>query len=317
MILRIYATIGLLLFGVMGISGCNSNSTSTANTTQQQTPEVAQTVTETTVNPINITVSIQPQKYFVEKIGGKNVRVNVMIPPGIDLHSYEPKPQQLQALNDAEAYITVGVAFENAWMDRIKSANQQMLIVDSGKGIKRIPMVEHGHEEAGHNHAEETLDPHIWLSPKLVKIQAQNIYDGLVKLDPSRQPEYQVNLNNFIAEIDQLDQKIQQNLASIKDRKFMVFHPAWGYFAQDYNLEQEPIEVGGQEPSAAELAELISEAKQENIKVIFAQPELSTRSAETIAQEIGGEVVLISDLDADWSTNLLKASETISKTLNP
>lgn len=315
MILRVYATIGLLL-ALTGMSGCDSGSTSTANTPPQQTSEAIQTVTETANNILDITVSIQPQKYFVEQIGGKNVRVNVMIPPGVDLHSYEPKPQQLQALSDADAYITVGVAFEKAWMARIKAANQQMLILDSGQGIERLPMVEHGHEE-GHNHAEETLDPHIWLSPKLVKVQAQNIYEGLVKLDPNRQKEYEANLNTFITELEQLDQKIQQNLASLNNRKFMVFHPAWGYFAQDYNLEQEPIEVGGQEPSAAELAELISEAKQENIKIIFAQPELSTRSAETISKEIGGEVVLISDLDENWSTNLLKASEKIAKTLKP
>ncbi|MFM6356418.1 MAG: metal ABC transporter solute-binding protein, Zn/Mn family, partial [Planktothrix sp.] len=164
---------------------------------------------------------------------------------------------------------------------------------------------------------EETLDPHIWLSPKLVKIQAQNIYNGLVKIDPQRQAEYQANLNQFITEIDQLDQQISQKLTPLKNRKFMVFHPAWGYFAKDYNLEQQAIEVGGQEPSAAELADLISEAKQENIKIIFTQPEFSPRSAETIAEEIGGKVVMISDLDENWSDNLLKVSETLSQNLNP
>lgn len=314
--LRVYTPMVVVLLGFSLISGCNTVSTPKNSAENNSLPAI-QTPTETPNSLVDLTVSIMPQKYFVEKIGGKNVRVNVMIPPGVDLHSYEPKPQQLQALNNAEAYITVGVAFETAWMDRIKAANQTMLIVDSTQGIERIPMVEHHHEEGESHGVEETLDPHIWLSPKLVKIQAQNIYNGLVKIDPQRQAEYQANLKQFITEIDQLDQQISQKLTPLKNRKFMVFHPAWGYFAQDYNLEQEPIEVGGQEPSAAELADLISEAKQENIKIIFTQPEFSPRSAETIAQEIGGKVVMISDLDENWSDNLLKVSETLSQNLNP
>lgn len=308
----VYTPMVVVLLGCCLISGCNTVSTPENTAENNSLP-----TTQTPNSVVDITVSIMPQKYFVEKIGGKNVRVNVMIPPGIDLHSYEPKPQQLQALNNAEAYITVGVAFESAWMDRIKAANQTMLIVDSSQGIERIPMLEHHHEDGETHGVEETLDPHIWLSPKLVEIQAQNIYNGLVKIDPQRQAEYQANLNQFITEIDQLDQQISQKLTPLKNRKFMVFHPAWGYFAQDYNLEQEPIEVGGQEPSAAELADLISQAKQENIKIIFTQPEFSPRSAETIAQEIGGQVVMISDLDENWSNNLLKVSETLSQNLNP
>lgn len=308
----VYTPMVVVLLGCCLISGCNTVSTPENTAENNSLP-----TTQTPNSVVDISVSIMPQKYFVEKIGGKNVRVNVMIPPGIDLHSYEPKPQQLQALNNAEAYITVGVAFESAWMDRIKAANQTMLIVDSSQGIERIPMLEHHHEDGETHGVEETLDPHIWLSPKLVKIQAQNIYNGLVKIDPQRQAEYQANLNQFITEIDQLDQQISQKLTPLKNRKFMVFHPAWGYFAQDYNLEQEPIEVGGQEPSAAELADLISQAKQENIKIIFTQPEFSPRSAETIAQEIGGQVVMISDLDENWSNNLLKVSETLSQNLNP
>ena len=314
--LRVYTPMVVVLLGFSLISGCNTVSTPKNSAENNSLPPI-QTPTETPNSLVDLTVSIMPQKYFVEKIGGKNVRVNVMIPPGVDLHSYEPKPQQLQALNNAEAYITVGVAFETAWMDRIKAANQTMLIIDSSQGIERIPMLEHHHEDGETHGVEETLDPHIWLSPKLVKIQAQNIYNGLVKIDPQRQAEYQANLNQFITEIDQLDQQISQKLTPLKNRKFMVFHPAWGYFAKDYNLEQQAIEVGGQEPSAAELADLISEAKQENIKIIFTQPEFSPRSAETIAQEIGGKVVMISDLDENWSDNLLKVSETLSQNLNP
>lgn len=265
---------------------------------------------------LDITVSIVPQEYFVEKIGGDRVAVNVIVEPGASPHTYEPKPKQLQNLSDAQAYITIGVSFEEAWMTRLKSVNQNMVIIDSGAGIERLPLSDHHHhEEEEHDHREETLDPHIWLSPKLVKIQAQNIYEGLVKIDPTGAAEYKMNLEKFLKEIDILDGEIRQKLGGIKNRKFMVFHPSWGYFAHDYNLEQIPVEVGGVEPSAAELGKLIAEAKEEGIKVVFAQPEFSTKSAQTIAKEIGGEVVLINTLAFNWSENLLQVSETFGEVL--
>jgi zinc transport system substrate-binding protein len=261
-----------------------------------------------------------PLEYFVKKIGGDRFSVNVMVQPGAEPATYEPKPQQMGALSKAEAYISIGVPFEKAWMSKIKAANSQMLIIDSAKGIQRMEMMthhHHGQEEHDHEHLEDgkTLDPHIWLSPQLVKVQAKNIYQGLIQLDPSNKEQYKQNLDQFRAEIDQLDQIIKQNLAGIKNRKFIVFHPAWGYFARDYNLEQVPIEVEGQEPSAAELAELIQEAREENIKIIFAQPEFNRKSAETIAQEIGGKVLLITPLAPNWSDNLLQVSQTFAEVL--
>ena len=311
-----------LLVGVGLLTGCRS---ATTNSTNQTT-----TTSEATSELLEITVSILPQEYFVTKIGGDRVKVNVMVEPGASPATYEPKPQQMKTLSEAEAYVSIGVPFEKAWMGKIQGANSQMLVIDSAEEIERIEMVDHHHhdeEEAEHahkdekaageehDHGAENLDPHIWLSPQLVKVQAQNIYRGLVQIDPENEAEYQANLEQFLTEIDQLDQQIKQNLAGIENRQFIVFHPSWGYFARDYDLEQVSIEVGGQEPSAAELGEIVKEAKEENIKVIFAQPEFSTQSAETIAQEIGGKVLLITPLAPDWSDNLLKVSQTFAEML--
>ncbi len=316
-----------LLVSLGILTGCSSPPT-------DSNPETQLSASETTSEPLDITVSILPQEYFVEKIGGDRVEVNIMVEPGASPATYEPKPQQMKALSEAEAYVSIGVPFEKAWMEKIKGANPQMLVIDSDQGIERMEMVahhhhdeDHGEEEAehahedekaageGHDHGEETLDPHIWLSPQLGKVQAENIYQGLVKIDPENEAEYQANLEQFLTEIDQLDQQIKQNLAGIENRQFIVFHPAWGYFARDYDLEQVSIEVGGQEPSAAELGEIVKEAQEENIKVIFAQPEFSTQSAETIAQEIGGKVLLITPLAPDWSNNLLQVSQTFAEVL--
>jgi zinc transport system substrate-binding protein len=268
--------------------------------------------------PLKVTVSILPQKYFVERIGGEHVDVNVMVQPGASPATYEPKPEQLTALGKADAYVSIGVPFEKAWLDRIASANPSMLMVDTTQGIERMPMglYRHHGEEEHQEDETENPDPHIWLSPTLVKTQAQTIYEALVELDPAHKDAYKANLDSFISDIGALDADIRETLRGVENRRFMVFHPSWGYFARDYGLEMIPIEVGGQEPSAAELAALIAKAQEEGIKVVFAQPEFSTRAAETIAQEIGGQVLLISPLAPDWLDNLRRVADTFAEVLS-
>lgn len=137
-----------------------------------------------------------------------------------------------------------------------------------------------------------------------------------MQLDAKHKQVYQANLERFVADIDTLDADIRKSLQGVKHRKFIVFHPSWGYFARDYTLEMIPIQVGGQEPSAAELGALITKAKQEGIKVVFAEPEFSTQSADTIAREIGGEVLLLNPLSPDWLNNLRTVANTFTKVLN-
>ena len=275
-----------------------------------------QTAASRDKDTLQITVSILPQKYFVERIGGEHVSVNVMVEPGASPATYEPKPEQLRALGQADAYISIGVPFEDAWLERMLGANPDMLVVDTTQGIEKAPMGARHRSGEGSEKTESqerTLDPHIWLSPRLVRIQAQTIHDALVGIDSKHKQDYQSNLDSFLADIDALDADIRGTLSGVENGKFIVFHPAWGYFADDYALEMIPIEVGGQEPSAAELAALITEAREEGIKVIFAQPEFSTRAAETVAQEIGGKVLLISPLAPDWLGNLRSVADTLAR----
>ena len=269
--------------------------------------------------PINITVSILPQKYLVERVGGSHVKVNAMVVEGASPHTYEPKPEQMRELANSAAYFIIGVEYENTWLDRIQDANPDMQIVDMSEGIERIPMVEHHHEgeeqEGDEEHEESGLDPHVWTSPRLVKLMANNILAALVKLDPDHQIDFEQNMQVLNADIDQLDESIKSTLEGSTDRSFIVFHPAWGYFAQDYNLRQIPIEVEGQEPSPQELVNIIDEAKEEHSKVVFAQPGISTKTADTIAQEINGEVVLINPLEENWLENLQKVAEAFASAL--
>ena len=268
---------------------------------------------------LQVTVSIVPQAYFVERIGGEHVAVQVMVEPGQSPHTYEPKPEQLVALSQSNVYFSIGVSFEDAWLERIAAASPGMLLVDTAAGIERryIEAHDHGDDDDDHeeDHEGENLDPHIWLSPRLVKIQARHMADALAELDPEHAQEYRDNLVAFEAEIDALDAEIRQQLAGLTSVKFLVFHPSWGYFADEYGLEQVAIEVGGQEPSAAELAQLITLAREEGIRVVFAQPEFSTRSAEVIAEEIDGRVLLINPLALDWAENLREVARTMAEVL--
>jgi len=267
---------------------------------------------------ILVTVSILPQKYFVERIGGERVEVNVMVGPGADPHTYEPKPDQMKALAGSKMYFTIGVDFEKAWLDRFQGANPDLKFVDTTAGLQLVPMPEHAYEgekDAADGHLEEELDTHTWTSPQMVKHQAEIISQSLAALDAENADEYQKNYQTFTAEITTLQAEIQETLQGVSTNKFLVFHPAWGYFAQEFGLEQVAVEAGGQEPSAQELADIINLAKAEHIKVVFAQPEISTRSAEIIANEIGGKVLLISPLAENWLENMAKVAQAFKDAL--
>jgi len=286
-------------------------------------PLLALVPTAAFADQLGVFVSILPQQYFVQQIGGDRVRVEVMVPPGADPHTYEPKPSQMVALAKTKIYFAVGVNFEQTWLQKFAATNPAMQIVHTDAGIAKIPMVGHSHAAANeatpaaghsqahsgapsskHDHDHGALDPHIWLSPPLVKIQAKHIRDALVQADPANAAIYQANFERFSSELDALDAELKTTFAGKEGLEFIVFHPAWGYFAQTYGLKQTPIELEGKEPKPAQLQEIITHAREHHIRVIFAQPQRSSRSAETIARAIGGKVVFADPLALDWAANL-------------
>ena len=265
---------------------------------------------------IQVAVSILPQVYFVEQIGGDLVDVLCMLPKGGMPHTYEPTAQQMKQLSQADMYVRTKVDFENAWWEKMMTANPNMLVVDSTEGVELIGAATHHHEEEGEDHEHHGRDPHVWLAPRLVKIQAENIYQGLIAVDPDHKDSYQAHKEHFLAELDNLDRKIQARLAHLRTRKFMIFHPAWSYFARDYDLEQIPIEVEGKEPSAKEMTALMKLAQKEQITVLFVQPQTSRRSVSTIAKQIGAKVEILDPLAANWKENILHVTKVLSETLS-
>ena len=195
-------------------------------------------------------------------------------------------------------YFYTGIEFEKAWLDKFKKSAPNTLFVDSSAGIERIAMQEHSHEEEQthdkhkhdkkHDHEDEHegLDPHVWLDPVLVKTQAKNIYEAMVEIDSQNSDFYKTNYEEFVKELDSLDENIKTILSPYKDKAFMVFHPSWGYFAKRYDLEQISIEIEGKEPKPNELVELIEEAKKHDIKIVFVAPQFSQKSAKTISKNI-------------------------------
>jgi zinc transport system substrate-binding protein len=257
---------------------------------------------------INVFVSIAPQKYFAQKIGGERVAISVLVPPGADPHTYEPKPAQMRALVKCDVYLAIGIDFEKAWLKKIASLNSRMLIVHTEEGISRIPMAgSHNHEEDKH-HQAGSPDPHIWLSPPLVKEQADHILSALVRIDPKNEKDYRANHAVFLREIELLDRELKDLFSKHREESFLVMHPSWGYFAQAYGLRMISVEIEGKEPKPAQLQKLIQEARKKGIRIIFAQPQFSPKSAEIISREIGGRVVLIDPLAEDWAENLRRAA---------
>ena len=260
---------------------------------------------------LHVTVSILPQRYLVTRIAGDAVTVNVMVGPGESPATYEPKPSQLKALAVADAYIRIGVPFEDAWWDRLQKVNPHMRVIDANNGVERLALDAHGHD---HGHAHN-LDPHTWLSPRIVKKQTETICEALCALAPDRADQFRANAAVLQADIDTLDQELTAQFAGLKGARFLVFHPSWAYFARDYGLEQIPVEVGGQEPSASELADLLSEAHKLGVRAVFAQPEFSTQKARAIAQELNCEVLLVSPLAADWLENMRRVGARFAEAL--
>ena len=263
--------------------------------------------------PLDVFVSIIPQKYFTQKISGGVLDVHVIVPKGANPGTYEPKPRQMATLSHAKLYLAIGVPFESVWLEKFKTIHPNMEIVHTENGIEKMEMVKHhdpdAHEAPHHLSGRTIKDPHVWTSPELVKIISKNIYHALVKTWPDHREIFTENYQKFWTEIDLLDQDLKTLFYECENKTFMVFHPAWGYFAKAYGLHQLPIEIEGKEPKPAQLAKIIEAAKINNIHTIFVQPQFSVQSANVIARAIKGKVVVADPLADDWEKNLRQQAQ--------
>lgn len=255
-----------------------------------------------------VTVSIPPQAFFVEKIAKDTVDINVLIPPNSDEHSFELKPSVIKELEKSDIYFAIGFSFEESLLKRFKNTLKHLDIV---KTQENINLLEQSHN--GHKHS--ALDTHIWLDPILVKVQAQNITNALIKHYPQHKNFYENNLKVFHDELDSIDSDIKKKFQGIKNNKFIVYHPSWSYFAKRYELMQIPVQINNKEPKARDLQRLIDIAKGENIKVVFIQKGFSKEAAQTIAKECNARLEEIDHLSIDWKNELLKSADILAYSL--
>lgn len=265
--------------------------------------------------PLRVMVSIAPLQTFVTALGGDQVQVQVLLPPGRGAENFEPSPRQIAALADSDLFVRTGVAFENAWMDRTLAVNSRMKILDLREGLP-LRDADHQHTDDPAD-AHEEKDPHVWTSPPLVKQMSAAIRDQLTQLRPSQEAAFAAGYVQFTAELDRLDQELRASLQDLPQRRFLVLHPAWGYFADTYGLVQIPVERDGKEPGAQALAELVDEARRDGLKVIFVQPQFNPKAAETLAQAIGGRIEVLDDLAPDYAANLRRAARLLVEAARP
>ncbi len=256
-----------------------------------------------------VTVSILPQKTFVEKIAGDDFDIQVLVPHGASPESYSLLPSQLKKISRSAAWFRLGyLGFELSWSEKINQLNQEMKIINLSEGLDLIVGEEVRHGD--HIHFEG-VDPHIWMSPKLVKQMAGKITETLSGLNPGKEDSYHANYQQFVTEIEQLDKKIREALKEFQGQAIMTFHPSLSYFTRDYGLVQYSLESEGKEPTAQHMARMVELARKENIDVIYIQSEFDKDHAHVFAEEIGGEVIEVWPLNPEWEKNLMEITQMI------
>jgi zinc transport system substrate-binding protein len=273
----------------------------------------------TSKSRITVAVSILPQRYFLERIGGERVTALTLVGPGQSPHSYEPTPSQMAALSGAKAWILSGTDFEEGLRPAVASQFPKLKIVDGTEGISfrklqdyEMETDDHGHEEAG-GHRDSNVDRHTWLGYASSKIMATRIRDALALVDPAGKSVYDANCSSLLKDIDDAFSELKVSLAPLSGKTVMVFHPSFGYFLDEFGIKQAPVETGGKEPTAKALASLIAKAKSDKVPAIFVQTQFPVNAAKTIGAQAGAQVVMLDPLAPDWLANIRRIGEALKK----
>jgi zinc transport system substrate-binding protein len=294
--------------------------------------------------PLTILVTIPPLQTFAQAIGGEHVTVNSLVPVGADPHIYEPRPSQMRSLTQTELLFTMSaMEIEQTWAPRLTDLRPSMQVITLTAGMPRLRTEAHHHHAAEHHEADDHAaehhgaddhaaehhgaddhaahannemenDPHLWLSPRNVRAMSVVMRDAMIQARPAHAESFRQNHARFLRELDETEDSIRQQLRGLPaGAAFLVFHPAWTYFANEYGLRQIAIEFEGKEPKPARLQEIIAQARELGIRTVWADQQRSSRLAETIAEALGGEVIRTNPLDPDWHQNLRGIAEILHR----
>jgi len=291
--------IAVVLVAALGtLGGCERLSGASGGASPVQAPAPAQDA------GLSVVVSIPPQAFLVERLAPERTAILVLVGPGQSPETYDPTPAQMTELANADIYFRIGLPFEDRLLEKLSTIAPNLAVVDTREGIELRHIEGHTHAEGGEGHAAGQLDPHIWLAPRLFRVQALTVANGLKRLLPDSAAAIEQSLSGLLADLDELDSEIAAMLKPFAGEAFYVFHPAFGYFADAYGLRQVPIETGGKEPAPQQLATLMENARASGARVIFVQPEFATAGAEAVARQVGATVVPLDPLSRDYIANL-------------
>lgn len=263
-----------------------------------------------------VVVSILPQQYFVDRIGGDDVETLVLVGPGQSPHSYEPTPRQLEKLSRAAVWILSGTDFEGVLVEKVRAQFPSVPIADGTRGVAfRSIDHRHGNHDGRHDDHDHNIDPHTWLGREPAKIMAKTVCDELSRIVPERESVYRNNLALLVSDIDELFDSLSERLSPLQGRNVLVYHPAFGYFLDEFDLHQEAVETGGREPTVRTLAQLMERAQSEHAQAIFVQEQFSTVAATRIADELGIPVVPLDPLSGEWMDNIRRMGEALEMSL--
>jgi len=251
---------------------------------------------------VNVVTTIAPLSDFILAVGGDRVEVTVLVPPGAEPHTYEPTPSQMKDVATADLYVMNGAGLE-FWMDKVLGVNKNMVVIDSSEGAVVL------------RESADEIDPHIWTSLRNAAVQVNNIFSGLIQVDPENSDYYTRNRDEYLEKLKALDGELNQTFATKEDRTFIVYHPAWTYFARDYNLVQVPLLENEKEPGPKYLASIIDLARENNITTIFVEPQYNPKSAEVIAREMKANIEVLDPLAENYLENMRYAGQEIAKSM--
>ncbi|MBN4066857.1 zinc ABC transporter substrate-binding protein [Simkania negevensis] len=264
----------VLLMPLLAFTGCTNS--------KEQTVSLAHPPS------LKVLVTIEPYRYLVDRLAEGRVEVVVLVPPGGNPHAYELTPREASRVESANIWFFLGDQTERSLLEMMESKKNPVQMVDLREAL---PLIEGAHCHTGHCH--EGADPHIWLSPKLLKIQAGTIAAALQKQDPESAGYYQDNLTTLLADLDKIDAKLEDLLVKAVHKTFIISHPSLGYFCRDYGCEQLPLEQEGKEPTIKYQTAIIMKARERGVCVVFAQEQFHKKPAELIAKHLHARLTVL------------------------
>jgi len=272
------------------LNSCSQNN-NTQTTTPPQSPKAIEAVSSPQKQKIKVVATFLPMYWFTKAVTGDTAQVEVLIPPGMEVHDYQATPETVKAIATANVLVKNGMGMEEFLNDTVKNAeNTKLIKINASKGIKPLekisPVVRAGKSD-DHNHDHHEGNPHVWIDPVLAKQQVTNIRDGLIAADPTNKATYEANAGNYIKQLESLHKEYQQTLQKYPNCTFVTFHDAYPYLAQRYNLKQEAVvEIPEDQLSPTDVQNAVNAAKKYNVKALFGEPGIDNKLLTSLSQDL-------------------------------